>query len=233
MLCICGTSAPGQGPHAPTGWVERFDRWYEQKYDIRPIGCGGHIFRLGLIRHLGERVVLVDGTIIDPGDVVGELHMDNRRAAELHREGRSGIRFRREVLRSLPALAHDLAARPDCQTVKAVCGASLFWEGAARVGFESRPLPAFARWWLTHWERFLLCRFHPAGRRRLAEGDRTQSRQVWMSRRVLLERYGPYPPGREPTALPLNHRTEAAVPASRLGLGRPGGGRSSPPPPAR
>jgi YkoP-like protein len=181
-------------PHAPMGWVERFDRWfdrwYERKYDIRPIGEGGYIFRFGRIRHRGGRVVLDDGTTIEPGDIVGELHIDNHRAAELHHEGKSGIRFRREVLRSLPALARDLVARPDYQALAAVCGASLFWEGATRVGFENRPLPAFTRWWLTPWVRFLLARFHPAGRRRLAEGGRTELRQVWMSRRVLLERYG-------------------------------------------
>ncbi len=171
-------------------WVERLDRWFERKHDIRPVGEGGYICRLGLIRHRGRRIVLGDGTTINSGDLVGELHMDNRRAAELHQEGKGGIRLRREVFRALPALARDLASRPDYQAVKAVCGASLFWEGAARVGFEDRPVPAFTRWWLTWWERFLMARYHPAGRQRLEEGDRTKLRQIWMSRRVLLERYG-------------------------------------------
>ncbi len=171
-------------------WVERLDRWFERRYDIRPIGEGGYILRLGLIRHRGRRVVLDDGTTIEPGDLVGELHMDNHRAAELHQEGKGGIRLRREVFRLLPALARDLVSHPDYQAVKAVCGASLFWEGAARVGFEDRPFPAFTRWWLTWWERFLLARYHPAGRQRLEEGQRTELRQAWMSRRVLLDRYG-------------------------------------------
>ncbi len=204
-------------PRATTRWVERldrwFDRWYEQKYDIRPVGGGGYIFRFGLIHYRGERVVLDDGTAIDPGDVVGELHLDNRRAVELHREGKSGIRFRREVLRSLPALAHDLVARPDCQAVKAVCGASLFWEGAARIGFENRPLPPFTRWWLTWWVRFLLARFHPAGRQRLAEGNRTELRQVWMSRRMLLERYETYATGHG--ALERDHAEPPGSPRRR------------------
>ena len=197
---------PARARRVTRDLVERFDRWfdrwYERKYGIRPIGEGGYIFRVGRIRHRGERIVLDDGTAIDPGDVVGELHIDNRRAADLHGDGKSGIRFRREVLRALPALACDLAARPDCQALNALCGASLFWEGAARVGFEHRPLPAFTRWWLTPWVRFLLARFHPAGRRRLTEGERTELRQVWMSRRVLLERYGTR--GRPPDAAPAS-----------------------------
>lgn len=181
------------------GWVERLDRWlerwFDRRYGIRPIGEGGYIFRLGLIRHRGRRVTLDDGTTIEPGDLVGELHLDNRRAAELHNEGKGGIRLRREVMRVLPVLARDLVSRPEYRGLKAVCGASLLWEGGARVGFENRPLPAFTRWWLTWWERFLMARFHPRGRQRLAEGDRTKLRQVWMSRRVLLERYGKYTVG--------------------------------------
>jgi hypothetical protein len=171
-------------------WVGRIERWFERQYDIRPIGEGGYICRLGLIRHRGRRVVLEDGTTIDPGDLVAELHIDNELAAALHSEGRGGLRFRRETFRMLPALAHDLASQPGYQSVKAVCGASLFWEGATRLGFENRPFPAFTKWWLTWWERFLMARYHPAGRRRLVQGDRTQLRQVWMSRRAFLERYG-------------------------------------------
>jgi len=58
------------------------------------------------------------------------------------------------------------------------------------VGFEHWTLPSVTRWWLTWWERFLLARYHPAGRRRLAEGNRRELRQIWMTRRTLLERYG-------------------------------------------
>ncbi len=177
------------------GWQERLERWFERKYQIREIGEGGYVLRLGLIRHRGRRVVLSDGTVVTPGDPVAELHIDNRRAAALHKEETlqggqgGGLRFRREVFRLLPVLARDLATRPEYREINAVCGASLFWEGAPRAGFEHRPFPVFTRWWLTWWERFLMTRYHPAGRRRLAVGQRTELRQIWMSRRTLLERY--------------------------------------------
>lgn len=171
-------------------WVERLERWFERAYRIRPIGEGGYVLRLGLVRHRGPRLVFRDGTVVNPGDLVGELHIDNRRAAGLHAEGRGGLRFRREVFRLLPALARDLARRPEYREINAVCGASLFWAEAKRAGFEHRPLPALTRWWLTWWERYLLARYHPGGRRRLAEGHRTELRQVWMTRRTLLARYG-------------------------------------------
>jgi len=171
-------------------WVERLERWFERRYQIRPIGEGGYVVRMGVILHRGRRLVLGDGTVVNPGDPVGELHIDNRRTAALHSEGRGGLRFRREVFRLLPVLANDLATRPEYHAINAVCGASLFWAEATRAGFEYRPFPPFTRWWLTWWERFLMARYHPMGRQRLAEGQRTELRQVWITRRTLLERYG-------------------------------------------
>lgn len=166
--------------------LDRFDRWFERRYRIRPIGDGGLIFRLGLIRHRGPRLVLQDGTVVSPGDLVGELHMDNQRVAALHHGGTGGLRFRREVFRLLPVLAADLVSRPEYRSVNAICGASLFWHEAQRAGFEDRPLPPFTRWWLAWWERYLLVKYHPEGKRRLAVGQRTELRQVWITRNRLL-----------------------------------------------
>jgi len=170
--------------------VDRIEVWFERRYRIRPVGEGGYIMRIGLIRHRGRRVTLEDGTIVNSGDMVGELHVDNRRAAALHETGKGGLRFRREVFRALPALARDIETIPEYREIKAVCGASLIWKEGRRAGFESREFPAFTRWWLGWWERYLMAHFHPAGRKRLAVGDRTELRQIWMSRRALVERYG-------------------------------------------
>ena len=170
--------------------LDRLEDWFARRYDIRPIGAGGYVVRLGVIRYRGPGLTLQDGTVVRRGDLVGELHVDNRRAAALHEGRKGGFRYRREVFRALPALARDLRTRPEYQMIQVVGGPSLFWEEAAVAGFEHRPLPAFTRWWLTWWERYLLARYHPAGRRRLGEGDRRELRQIWMTRRTLLDRYG-------------------------------------------
>lgn len=166
-------------------WVAWVNRWFERRFDIREIGAGGYILKLQLGRHHGPRYVFGDGTVVNPGDPVGEFHMENERTARLHDEGRPGLRFRREVFRLLPALAEDLRDRPEYHDIQAICGASLFWAEAERAGFEHRPLPAFTRWWLTWWERFLLARYHPEGRRRLTEGRRVELRQVWLTRTTI------------------------------------------------
>jgi len=165
--------------------TEWLNRWFERRFDIREIGDGGYMFKLGLIRHRGPRYVFRDGTVVSAGDLVGELHMDNDRAAGLHGAGKPGLRFRREVFRMMAPLARDLRERPEYRDIQAVCGASLFWAEAERAGFEHRPLPAFTRLWLTWWERFLLAKYHPEGRQRLSEGRRTELRQVWLTRTTI------------------------------------------------
>lgn len=173
-----------------TGLLDRLETWFERRYDIRPVGDGGYIIRLGLIRYRGPALTFRDGTVVKRGALVGEIHVDNRRAAALHEGGRGGLRYRREVFRALPALARDVRTRPEYRAIEIIGGPSLFWEEARLLGFEHWRLPAVTRWWLTRWERFLLARYHPAGRRRLAEGNRKELRQIWMTRRTLLERYG-------------------------------------------
>jgi peptidoglycan-N-acetylglucosamine deacetylase len=166
-------------------WVAWLDGWFERRYDIREIGDGGYILKLQVTRHHGPRFVFQDGTVVNPGDPVAEFHMVNARVAALHTAGRPGLRFRREVYRLMAPLARDLGERPEYRDIKAVCGASLFWAEAEGAGFENRPLAPFTRWWLTWWERFLLSRYHPEGRGRLAEGRRTELRQVWLTRTTL------------------------------------------------
>jgi hypothetical protein len=168
--------------------LDWLDQWVERHEKIRPIGEGGFILRLRVTHYRGPRLVLMDGTVVDSGDLIGELHLDNHRAAALHAEGSGGFRFRHELFRLLPALARDLQARPEYRTINAICGASLFWRSAslaAKAGFEHRPLPPFTRWWLGTWERILLASYHPEGRRRLSKGRRTELRQVWITRRAL------------------------------------------------
>ena len=166
-------------------WVAWLNRWFERRFDLREIGEGGYILKLQLTRYRGPRLVFRDGTVVNPGDPVAEFHMVNERTIRVHGDGRPGLKFRREVFRLLPSLAHDLRERPEYREIQAICGASLFWAEAERAGFENRPLPAFTRWWLTWWERFLLARYHPEGRARLAEGRRTELRQVWLTRPTL------------------------------------------------
>jgi YkoP-like protein len=169
--------------------LDWLDRWVERHEQIRPIGRGGYIMRMKKARYRGPGFVLTDGTAVNSGDPIGELHLDNQRAAALHLEGNGGFRFRQEIYRLLPAIALDLCTCPEYREINAVYGVSLFWRSTAlmsKTGFEQRPLSPFTRWWLGTWERILLASYHPQGQRRLRKGRRTETRQVWITRRTLL-----------------------------------------------
>jgi hypothetical protein len=168
--------------------LDRLERWVARREDYRLIGNGGYILRLKIAQYRRSRLVLRDGTVLTPGDLVGELHIDNRFAAALHEDGSGAFGFRREIVRVLPALAHDLATRPEYREIQAVGGASLFWRAGvlgASLGFEHQPLPPFTRWWLGTWERILMAAYHPQGLRRLGRGRRANLQHVWITRRTL------------------------------------------------
>ncbi|HVI85338.1 MAG TPA: hypothetical protein VNA86_08475, partial [bacterium] len=111
--------------------LDWLDRWVERHEQFRPIGRGGYIMRMKKARYRGPGLVLADGTTVNSGDPVGELHLDNHRAAALHLEGGGGFRFRQEIYRLLPALALDLCSCPEYRDINAVYGSSLFWRSTA------------------------------------------------------------------------------------------------------
>ena len=84
--------------------LERLDRWVISREHYRQIGDGGYILRMRVARYRRARLVFADGTVLNPGDAIGELHLDNRFAAELHQGKNAGFRFRQELLRMMPAL---------------------------------------------------------------------------------------------------------------------------------
>lgn len=195
MWLTAAIGGPGEGRTrraAMSGVFEWIERQAVRIQRIRPIGDGDYILRLRVTRHRGPRIVLRDGTIVERGDLVGELHLDNQRAAALHAQGHGGFRYMQEIYRALPALARELCARPEYRAINALYGASLFWASARlaeETGFEVRPLPPFTRWWQGALERYLVAHYHPQGWRRFAlgRGRRTELRQIWTSRRALLQ----------------------------------------------
>jgi len=165
------------------------DRWVVRHERYRPVGDGGYICHIRIARYRRVPLVLADGTVVNPGDPIVELHLDNLAAAALNQGGKGGLRFRREMLRMMPALARDLSSRPEYRDICAVGAATVFSSSSrlvAMLGFEFRPLPAYTRWWLGTWERILLANYHHEGRRRLRRVRQGALQHIWISRRALL-----------------------------------------------
>jgi peptidoglycan/xylan/chitin deacetylase (PgdA/CDA1 family) len=170
--------------------------WYEWAwnvwYGVEQIGQDT-ILALGPAIHYGPDLILRDGTMIPPGAQVGELHLDRTRVTHLHRTvacRQLGLVFRRELERALQQLARMVVERPRYHRLQAFRSTTLFWKEATRLGFvASTGDSGWHLGFLGWYQRMLLARDHPLGRRRL-RGKRWEARTIWLSRQALLRRYG-------------------------------------------
>ncbi|MDW7982635.1 MAG: hypothetical protein RMH81_07470 [Thermomicrobium sp.] len=169
------------------GW-ERLTEFVWRPRHVRP----GGFFRYRIVRYRGPVTTLRDGTRIEPGDLVVELHFDNRRLLTLWLAGASlpweVVKLAREDLAELAARVE----RGELGPVKALVGSTLFARAGRRLGFEVHPLPPT---WYARLQRFffvgLVAVYHPLGWR-MAERYRERGwpGRAWMSRAELLARYG-------------------------------------------
>lgn len=175
-------------------WVT--DRYYRP----RPARPGG-LLKYTIRRYRGQPFRLADGSVVLPGELIAELHVDNAAlVARLSGEARSCRAapwfLLRDVAGDLSALAAPGRLDPG---VKALHGVTLLAGAGPRLGFEKRGLPR------TPWNdlvRFfmlgLLAIYSPKGRRRLARMRQDlYPAEVWMARGTLLARYRGA--GREPS----------------------------------
>jgi hypothetical protein len=167
-----------------------YDRFARRRSHIRPVRAGG-VLGVQFARHKGDRVELADGSSVDPGHLIGLLHLDNARAPELATGGWQG-RGWVEGRRDLEVLAAWAARqRPEKRPV-AYFGATLLGPFARRAGFEVRPRRRTSRARLDDWfMRWLMAHWSPLGRSRLDRGHTgLRSSEVWLSNRSLQRLYG-------------------------------------------
>ena len=181
-------------------WLWRaYDLAYRWLHGLRDLPTEkGTILRMGVERHRGSRVMLRDGTVVEPGDLVGTIHFHNEAVAALH-DGkinpvRSGILILRGFERSLYALARLSDDQPRYREVKAFTATTIFYQSMEGFGFEVHPPPSGWRSRVVAaYERFVLSRFHPLGRERGNQGKFQDVRTVWISSEAVKRRYGRVP----------------------------------------
>jgi hypothetical protein len=184
---------PPSRPAAPSlldpilvAW-ERLDR---RRRHIRNARAGA-VLGLELRRHRGPEVVLVDGTVVRRGDLVGELHVDNAHARALA-TGTGWLDGLRIGRGDLAAIARWAGGRPFPERPVAYHGGGLLWPLAARVGFTVRPRRRTPSVRLDEWYfRWLLGHWSATGRLRLRQGrGRLRSADCWISAESLERRFG-------------------------------------------
>lgn len=192
--------AAGAGGGRPRGFL-RFWRLYERlslsaARPPQPIrGAPSGIFLVRFTRYHGPTVTLPDGTKINPGDTVAELHLHNARVPDLATRG-GAFTLLRMMAGDLGALAawieRSAEAEPPAK-MRAVVGLTLLGRAAGRLGFSVRERPHTFKAWLDRlFMTGLLALYSPEGLARLARGTTygTYPTEVWMSRATLQRRYG-------------------------------------------
>ncbi|MEO2211249.1 polysaccharide deacetylase family protein [Paenibacillus amylolyticus] len=144
----------------------------------------------------GARVEMNDGSVIQNGDPVIELHFDNQKLFELGVTSRSSmhlaIRMIRTMEQQLPDLARMVALEPELRSAKAIYGVSMINRGPEKFGFTIQELPpgpfsAASKVYL----KLLLSVIHPAGTKRLKQRtEQLVPKMIAMPLDLLLERYG-------------------------------------------
>ncbi len=196
--------ASGAGGGRPRGFL-RFWRLYERLSLLllrpQPIpGAPAGIFLVRIARYHAKPIGLPDGTRVERGDLVAELHLHNAVVPQL--ASRAGafalVRGMAGDLGALAAWSRDPAFPAQ---VRALYGVTLLGRAAGRLGFTTRERPRTLMAWLDRlFMTGLLALYSPQGLARLRRGTTYGSYplEVWMSRDELARRYGA--DGKEPSA---------------------------------
>jgi hypothetical protein len=190
-----GRAQPGHPPpSAPPvrlepifAFIERIDR---RRRHIRRIRAKGGILGLELTRWGGAPVTLGDGTRVNRGDPVGELHLENHDLKRFAPEAGLSAAFQ-AGRDDLAALAGWAARRAPGPVPVAYHGATILWPLAHRFAFEILERPPTFRVRLEDWYgRGILARWASGGRGRLRRGrGRLATRDAWLSASELQRRF--------------------------------------------
>ncbi|MDD2554648.1 MAG: polysaccharide deacetylase family protein [Desulfotomaculaceae bacterium] len=152
------------------------------------------IWRIALRRHRGREWAMHDSSVLKPGELYLELHVNNDRLMELIDENtsveRASIIAMREVLNGLPPLVEYLNSEKKLENVDIVMGITLLHRGLGRIGFtvaDMKPglFKAFTGWY----ERWLLGVFHPGGFKKLKTyREKLTPKYVIMTRQELTQK---------------------------------------------
>ncbi len=168
-----------------------WEKLFHVVFRLRPIGSAG-FFNYRIRKYSGYELKLQNGRELKPGDLIMEIHFENRMLVEAGMKSKTSlqvaIRIIREIEKVLPDMARELAVIPKGDEVKALYGVSMIHRGGESLGFEMFDLPKGLFAWSTNlYLRFMIRVVHPAGNERVREhSESLNPRMLIMERDTLL-----------------------------------------------
>jgi len=151
-----------------------WEQLFQFLFQLKTVSPDNPFLHYRLRKYQGQPLMMEDGSLLNKGDRVIELHIDNRQLFELGILSRStaqlAIRMIRRMNQDLPLLADRIAADEQLLQAKALYGVSMLNRGPEKFGFTVLDLP---KGWFARSTKFylsvLLSVIHPAGGARLKE----------------------------------------------------------------
>jgi hypothetical protein len=147
------------------GVMARWSSLYTTQYGI----C-----KVMVKKHRGASVICGDGTVIERGDWVAELHLDNAeilRHLQASGSDRAALRIARSLRSDLEEICFALDDKSELKHVKALVGVTLLHRGITHgLGFEQHRISSkLFEWTTTRYLRLLLAVLHPEGNERIGK----------------------------------------------------------------
>ncbi|USB34321.1 polysaccharide deacetylase family protein [Paenibacillus sp. YPG26] len=178
------------------------------------------IFHFRARTYHGNPVDMRDGSRLERGDQILELHFDNKKLFEIGSTSKSSVQLAihmiRAVEKALPELARYIAGHPELGQIKALYGVSMIHRGPEQFGFTVSDLPQgfFARS-STAYLKLLMSVIHPAGQQRLKRhSEQLIPKLIVMPMNLLLSRYavsGSHRQAADPDSEPSEPVLEATI----------------------
>lgn len=182
---------------SPPRWMlwlwPSFDRLLARLLHIEPLDPTNGVMGISFAHHKGGPHALKDGTLVRPGSLLVEIHVLNSRLTHLALTSPSKEvtpwHLAKLMSRDLSVLAKQVEAAPE---IEALHGTTLLDSGVRRLGFSVVEAPQGPSWKvIAFYERGLLLAYHSRGAQEMAKKAGTlMLKELWMSRKELLARYG-------------------------------------------
>ncbi|MBP1992752.1 polysaccharide deacetylase family protein [Paenibacillus eucommiae] len=173
-----------------------WERCFVKLFHLMPVDTENPLLKLRIKAYTGNQsITLEDGEVIAKGDLIAELHFDNKLLLKLSNNSPSSVHLAIQIIRKteqlMPLIRWLLQNDPNYKDVKGLYGITLIHRGARKLGFSIIDLPRGIFSYLTQsYLRLLLSVLHPQGKKRLKlKTERLVPKIIAISRKELMNRY--------------------------------------------